>query len=216
MKQTLKITLTFCLMSALIGCQSVPKTVNTDALAKTANNTVNGTVSALDSGTKRISDIDNTRVRSITKAPAIPNASNPVSDQNIKDAALSPLEDLNIRRRDIPTLLTQIDDPYSPIADQSCTGYAVSIAELDAVLGVDYDHPDVDLSSSEKFNDRAKDVTLAGVNAGAGLFIPGRGIIKEATGAGPRERYNRALYQRGVARRGFLKGSAQSKGCKIG
>jgi len=155
-------------------------------------------------------------VRSVTKSQATNNANDPVGDQNVKDAALSPLEDLNIRRRDVPVLLTQIEDPYAPIADQSCTGYAVSIAELDAVLGVDYDHPDVDLSSSEKFGERAKSVSLAGINAGAGLFIPGRGVIKEATGAGPRERYNRALYQRGVARRGFLKGTARSRGCEIG
>ena len=191
MKQSFKITLAFCVISALAGCQSVPKSVSTDTLAKTANNTVDGTVGALDSGTKRISDIDNSRVRTITKAAPTTNANNPVGDLNVKDAVLSPLEDLNIRRREVPTLLTQIDDPYSPIADQSCKGYAVSIAELDAVLGADYDHPDVDLSSSEKFGERAKGVSHAGINAGAGLFIPGRGVIKEATGAGPRERYNR-------------------------
>ena len=213
MKQTLKITLTLCLMSAFAGCQSVPKTVNANTFAKTANQTVDGTVGALDSGTKSISDIENTQVRSITKAPAVADANNPIGDQNFKDAALSPLEDLNIRRRDVPTLLTNIDDPYAPPANQSCAGYAASIAELDAVLGVDYDHPNIDLSSVDKFRDRAKGVSLAGVNAGAGLFIPGRGVIKEATGAGPRERYNRALYQRGVARRGFLKGTARSKGC---
>ena len=206
-----KLALSLCVMISAVACQTAPKPINTEAIAKTANNTVDGTVDALDNNTKKISDID--RLSVVTKSPAVADATNPIGDQNLKDAALSPLEDLNIRRREIPTFLTELGDPYTPIADQSCAGYAASIAELDAVLGADYDHPDVDLSSSDTFNERAKDVTLAGVNAGAGFFIPGRGIIKEATGAGPRERYSRALYQRGVARRGFLKGSALAKGC---
>ena len=207
-----KLALGLCVMISAAACQSTPKpNINKDTLAKAANNTVDGTVDALDNNTKKISDID--RISSVTKSPPVADATNPIGDQNLKDAALSPLEDLNIRRREIPTFLTELGDPYEPIVDQSCAGYAASIAELDTVLGADYDHPDVDLTSSDTFNERAKDVTLAGVNAGAGFFIPGRGIIKEATGAGPRERYSRALYQRGVARRGFLKGTARAKGC---
>jgi len=213
MKYNYKTVLTIALIAALSGCQTASKNVNSDALAKVANQTVDGTVQALDNGTNRIGDIENGRVQSVTKAPAILDAADPVSDQNIKDAVLSPLEDLNIRRRDVPDLLTQIDDPYAMPVDQSCAGYAVAVADLDTVLGVDYDDPSLDFSNSKKFNERAKSVGLAGVNAGAGLFIPGRGVIKEATGAGPRERFNRALYQRGVARRGFLKGTARSKGC---
>jgi len=213
MKQIFRAAFAISLITMVSACQTTSQTVNKDALAKTANSTVDGTVDALDAGSAAISDIDNKNVQSVTKAPAILDASDPISDQNFKDAALSPLEDLNIRRREVPELLTQISDPYDISQIQSCADYGTKIAELDAVLGVDYDHPDLDLSSSAKFNDRAKDVGLAGVNAGAGLFIPGRGIIKEATGAGPRERYNRALYQRGVARRGFLKGAAQSRGC---
>jgi len=87
------------------------------------------------------------------------------------------------------------------------------VAELDSVLGIDYDNPDLDLSSADSFNERAKDLTLAGVNSGVGFFIPGRQLIAEASGSAPRERYIRALFQRGVARRGFLKGTARSKGC---
>ena len=211
MKQTFKLALTICAISALAGCQTASKKVNTEGLKTGANSAVDGTINALDTGTKTIGAVD--RTGTVTKAPVITDSSDPVSNQNIKDAALSPLEDLNIRRRDFPPLLVDIDDPYSLPADQSCAGYATSIAELDAVLGVDYDHPDLDLTSSDSFNERGKDLGLAGVNAGAGFFIPGRALIAEATGSAPRQRYIRALFQRGVTRRGFLKGTARSKGC---
>lgn len=210
MKQTFKLALTMCVISALAACQTTSKT-SADGLKTSANKAVDNTVDALDSGTSTLGNLD--RSGTVTKAPAILDSSDPVSDQNIKDAALSPLEDFNIRRREIPALLTEIDDPYAVPADTSCAGFAASVAELDAVLGIDYDNPDLDLTSSDSFNERGKDLGLAGVNAGAGFFIPGRELIAEATGSAPRQRYIRAVFQRGVARRGFLKGTARSKGC---
>ena len=211
MKRNFNLTLSVCMIAVLAGCQTTPKNVSTKDLKTGANNAVDGTINALDTGTKTIGAVD--RTGTVTKAPVITDSSDPVSNQNVKDAALSPLEDLNIRRREFPPLLINIDDPYALPADQSCAGYATSIAELDAVLGVDYDHPDLDLTSSDSFNERGKDLGLAGVNAGAGFFIPGRALIAEATGSAPRQRYIRALFQRGVTRRGFLKGTARSKGC---
>ena len=209
MKHNIKLTIALCVISTLGACQTVPE--NGEGFKTSANKAVDGTVDALNTGTERLGDLD--RKGTITKAPSIADSSDPVSDQNIKDAALSPLEDLNIRRREFPTLLTEIDDPYALPADTSCAGYARSVAELDSVLGVDYDHPALDLSNPDTFNERAKDLGLAGVNSGVGFFLPGRELIAEATGSAPRQRYIRALFQRGVARRGFLKGTARSKGC---
>ena len=210
MREIFKATLTLCVIGALAGCQTT-KNVNTESLKTGANNAVDSTVDALNTSTIALGKVD--RSGTVTKAPSIADSSDPVSDQNLKDAALSPLEDFNIRRREVPALLTEIGDPYALPADQSCAGYARSVADLDAVLGIDYDNPNLDLTSSDSFNERTKDLGLAGVNSGVGFFIPGRELIAEATGSAPRQRYIRALFQRGVARRGFLKGTARSKGC---
>ena len=44
-------------------------------------------------------------------------------------------------------------------------------------------------------------------------FIPFRGLIREVSGANDHDRKVRAAIQAGIARRGFLKGVGQSKGC---
>ena len=44
-------------------------------------------------------------------------------------------------------------------------------------------------------------------------FIPFRSIVREATGASAHERKLRAAFERGVARRAYLKGVGAQLGC---
>ncbi|MEK7111976.1 MAG: hypothetical protein AAB875_01485, partial [Patescibacteria group bacterium] len=46
-------------------------------------------------------------------------------------------------------------------------------------------------------------------------LIPFRGVVREISGAAPAERRLRAAIAAGLARRGYLRGMASAKGCKI-
>lgn len=208
-------SLTALLMTAsvLAACAMVPKSANTDALAKAANSAIDGTASVLEAGSGKVSGINNPNIQNVTKATAVADAADPVGDKTFKDAVLSPLSDFNIRRREFPELLAPIVTPYDPIADESCAGLAKDIAVLDEILGPDIDISDEEMKDGEKFQARARDVSIAGVASAAGVFIPGRSVIREATGAGDRDRAIRAEYQKGVARRSYLKGISYAKAC---
>ena len=78
------------------------------------------------------------------------------------------------------------------------------MTELYAVLGEDLDLPQADST---------------GVSTGrvaqwvVGSFIPFRGLIREISGANSQERKIGTAIQAGIARRSFLKGVGQAKGC---
>lgn len=132
------------------------------------------------------------------------------------DAALTPLEDLNLRRREIPPLLAQMDSPYVLAAGLSCDGINTMIAELDQVLGLDWDAPEPDERlKTEILADEAAEATLGVVRSGATGWIPFRGLIRKATGAESHEnKYNRA-YKIGAQRRTYLKGYGLANGCDV-
>jgi len=134
-----------------------------------------------------------------------------VDPENIKaeDVALSPLSDVNLRKKEVPPVLqAALANPYDLTGIKSCAGYVTAIESLNAALGDDID------VAYEKSNDE-KMVNSAGVIAKSviGSFIPFRGIVRELSGANAQQRaWERALYA-GSARRAFLKGMGESKGC---
>jgi hypothetical protein len=46
-------------------------------------------------------------------------------------------------------------------------------------------------------------------------LIPFRGIVREVSGAAAKERRMRAAVNAGLARRGYLRGLAATKGCRL-
>lgn len=130
------------------------------------------------------------------------------------DAALSPLDDLNLRRREIPPVLAAMESPYHLPAELSCEELDRMIAELDGVLGPDWDasQPDERLRT-EILGDEAAEAALGAVESGVTGWIPFRGLIRKVTGAESHEKkYNRA-YRIGAQRRTYLKGYGLAKGC---
>lgn len=130
------------------------------------------------------------------------------------DAALTPLEDLNLRRREIPPLLAGMKSPYHLPENLTCAGIDLMIAELDGVLGPDWDSgkPDERLRT-EVLADEAAEAALGAVESGVTGWIPFRGLIRKATGAESHEKkYNRA-YKIGAQRRAYLKGYGLAMGC---
>ncbi|MFN7164533.1 MAG: hypothetical protein ACK4P2_06900 [Hyphomonas sp.] len=136
--------------------------------------------------------------------------------EGFADAALTPLEDFNLRRRPIPPLLAQMDSPYEVAVELDCGQIAAKIAELDEVLGRDWDAPEPDERlRTEILADEAADATLGVVRSGATGWIPFRGLIRKATGAESHEKkYNRA-YRIGAQKRAYLKGYGLARQCDL-
>ncbi len=128
------------------------------------------------------------------------------------DAVAQPLEDLNLRNKDIPTILIIAQAaPYELAAvtrqkdTNDCQLIGNEIVLLEEMLG-----PDVD-QEPEKESLANKGLQLGGSLLGG--LIPFRGVIRQLTGANAeREKMERAIYA-GIARRSFLKGYAQGIGC---
>ena len=133
-------------------------------------------------------------------------------DENVRDrepdmgdVATTPISDLNLAKDDIPeVLLVAAQDPYAPAASSGCEGIKLAIADLDRVLG-----PDFDLADER--GDRLSEGRIA--QSLIGSFIPFRSIIREVSGAADHQRQFQAAIMAGMMRRSFLKGLGQASGC---
>lgn len=132
----------------------------------------------------------------------------PVTDRqpSMGDAVATPASDLNLKKDTIPPLLLAAQDrPYDLTGLKRCGEIAAAVGELDAVLG-----PDVDLPADAKGRVTAGRVAQAAV----GSFIPFRGLIREISGANEQQRKVQAAVQAGIARRAYLKGVGEARGCR--
>ncbi len=141
-------------------------------------------------------------------APApSPAPARPITDQKVTavDVVATPVDDLNLRKGKIPPLLeAAIADPYDLGGIKTCAQISVAITQLDAILGLDRDIP----------QDRAEKLSVGRVAQSAvGSFIPFRGIIREVSGANSHQRKVDDAVEAGIARRSFLKGYGQARGC---
>lgn len=134
----------------------------------------------------------------------------------LSDAALSPLEDLNLRREQIPEILKDVQSPYDLPEEMTCDEIKLRLAELDTVLGPDWDTPIPDERlRTEKLADSAADATLGAIASEARGLIPFRGIVRKATGAESHEKKYNLAYRIGAQRRAYLKGMGLGKGCPL-
>ncbi len=136
------------------------------------------------------------------------------SSAGLSDAAMAPLNDLNLRRDEIPKLLQDIRSPYEPIPDVSCKAIGDTVTALTIILGRDSDaEPLPEKTFGDKASQGASDMTLDGISSAMTDFIPFRSLVRDATGANRHDRRLRAAYERGVARRAYLKGVGAHLGC---
>lgn len=132
------------------------------------------------------------------------------------DAALSPLEDLNLRRDEIPPLLAGIESPYDLPTDLTCRDIERLLGQLDAVLGPDWDTPEPDARlRTEVLADSASEATLSAIASEARGIIPFRSLVRKATGAESHEKKYNQAYKIGAQRRAYLKGIGLAKGCPL-
>lgn len=134
----------------------------------------------------------------------------------LADAALSPLEDLNLKREEIPPILAALETAYGLPENVTCEMIESEVAHLTTVLGPDSDVPPPDEDDEDYGQwaaDKSSEAALGAVESSARGFIPFRGLVREVTGANSYSRKLARAYSLGLARRAFLKGYGQSMGC---
>ncbi|MNX11486.1 hypothetical protein D3C86_412490 [compost metagenome] len=132
------------------------------------------------------------------------------------NAVTAPLDDLNLRRQEIPTILLQAEaSPYDLRNLNHCRTIAAEIARLDEALGPDADAPPSQDGSylSERAADAAASATLDAVRDTVTDFIPARSWVRRLTGADAHSKHVQSAIQAGLRRRAFLKGVGMQRNC---
>jgi hypothetical protein len=123
-----------------------------------------------------------------------------------KDVVSQPAKDVGIVKNKIPPSLVDASNaPYSLAGLRTCRQIADAVRVLDAALGPDYPAGGPDDKVS---------VGKAAGGAVVNSLIPFRGIVREVSGAAAADRRLAEATQAGFARRGFLRGVHQARGCR--
>ncbi|MCP1472067.1 hypothetical protein J3E64_003782 [Sphingobium sp. OAS761] len=124
--------------------------------------------------------------------------------------ASQPVRDVGLDKDDIPPVLTKaVENPYAAPASRTCKALNRDLGELDAVLGDDF------TVGKEANENRTGKIAEAVGKTIVNSLIPFRGLVREISGAAPAERRLQAAVTAGIARRGYLRGLASAKGCRI-
>jgi len=135
---------------------------------------------------------------------------------NLGSAVLAPLDDLNLRRLQIPEILIQaIHAPYDIGGLNDCAALAAEVGRLDDALGPDIDTPRTadERNLTQKGQDMADKSAVGAVRDASTGFIPFRGMVRKLTGAERHQREVEAAIEAGQSRRAFLKGAGMIRNC---
>jgi hypothetical protein len=92
---------------------------------------------------------------------------------------------------------------------KSCAQLSAQVRALSEALG-----PDFGTAPAKKEN-RAGKLAEAGGKTVINAIIPFRGLVRELSGAAPEQRRREDAIDTGFARRGFLRGIATSRKCRL-
>lgn len=130
--------------------------------------------------------------------------------REVADILTQPGRDLGIVPTRVPELLRSLlANPYDSSGTGSCAEIRLGIARLSAIIGPDWGDPVPEGESREEA------LAKAGLRAGVSSVIPFRGLVREATGAAAAERRRQQAIEAAIARRGFLRGIAAGKRCRL-
>lgn len=125
------------------------------------------------------------------------------------DIATQPVRDVGLSSKKIPPILQKAaNNPYAPAG--KCTAVSSEIGQLNGALG-----PDLGAGGAKANENRAGKIAAAGGETIVNSLIPFRGLVREVSGAAPAERRLATAVTAGVARRGYLRGLATARGCRI-
>lgn len=140
----------------------------------------------------------------------------PGPERNTADKAgrivSQPVRDIGITKDKIPPVLEEaVKEPYALPSGGSkrCPPIVAELGTLNDALGPDFD------ADRKKNEDRATQLAEAGGSAIVNSLIPLRGVVREVSGAASADRRKAIAINAGLARRGYLRGLAQTRGCKV-
>jgi hypothetical protein len=128
--------------------------------------------------------------------------------RDVDAVVMTPVNDIGLDDIEIPTYLATMENPYA-IPPGNCAAARAEIEKLDDILGSDLDVPE---DEDEEREQRALNASSATIGS---VLIPFRGVVRAISGAAKNERLAREAYQRGLVRRAFVKGRADSQGCNL-
>jgi len=132
------------------------------------------------------------------------------TEKRAGEIATQPVRDVGAQKIDIPPAIQQAAAaPYSLAGTRTCAQLNHAIFELNDALGPDYS------GGVTVHEDKAGKLAEAGGKAVVNTIIPFRGLVREISGAAPAQRRLDAAIQAGYARRGFLRGVATARKCRL-
>ena len=145
--------------------------------------------------------------------PALAQEQEPQKDGTVEkagDIVTQPARDVGVNKDKVPPVLQKaVENPYATPSPRSCRALIADMAELNEVLGEDFG------TGQEKNENRAGKIAEAVGKTVVNSLIPFRGLVREISGAAPAQRRLEAAVAAGIARRGFLRGLATARGCKL-
>jgi hypothetical protein len=127
------------------------------------------------------------------------------------EIASQPVTDVGAKKKEIPPVLQRaIAAPYGMTGAANCAQIRSNLSQLNAVLGPDF------VAGTTVNENRASKIAEAGGKTIVNSILPFRGLVREVSGAAPAQRRLNAAIDAGYARRGFLRGLARTKNCKLG
>ncbi len=161
------------------------------------------------------------------------------ANKNVGDAieaATGPLQDLNLRRQEIPPLLVKAAmNPYARTTDIKCADIKSELAQLNEILGPDMEAKSFSLAASngglvdnlssldsiidnadmpnrsslmDTAGSFAKDTVISTIRSKTDI-LPFRNIIRKISGANRHAKRLATAYDAGKLRRAYLKGLAE-------
>ncbi len=124
--------------------------------------------------------------------------------------ASQPIRDVGITKDKIPPILDEaVKAPYAAPKGKRCPPIVAELNELNAALGPDF-------GANEAANrDKAGQLAEIGGSMIVNSLIPLRGVVREVSGAASADRKKAIAINAGLARRGYLRGVASVRGCKV-
>lgn len=183
-----------------------------------ARNAVGGLFEGIGRSTTRLADATEDAMNNPQTAR---DTATEIGSDGFGEAVAAPLTDFNLRKRETPELLLNLGYVYAHSTTETdevelpdCDAIAAEIADLDTVLGYDYDVTR-ETEDGEDFGSGAGSAFLAGVEGATTFFIPFRGAVREVSGAASEERARTQAYVNGISRRAHLKGLGLGLGCDV-
>lgn len=131
-------------------------------------------------------------------------------EEKAEGVVRQPIKDVGLMRENPPEVLRDAQKaPYTLAGLKSCNDLKRAVGELDVVLG-----PDVDAVDDQGDALPAR-LAEAGAKSIVNALIPFRGLVREASGAAEADRKFRMMVAAGMARRGYLKGVATQRKCRM-